>query len=649
MGISLKAFILGIIAVVITCLIISIAELVVHGIPIGALQMPPVAVGLLIFIIGLNAISRRVAKRFSLNAQELLTIYCMMIFSAMISSRAFLQRVIPLLATPPFFSDDTNNWIDLYYPYIKKWLVPFNPDPSIKDPQFVSQRFFEGLKQGESIPWDLWIGPLFYWAVFALLVFGIFLCMASILRKQWVENEKLSFPLAQLPLAMVEDADQKVGFFKNKVTWIGFLIPVIVYTINGLHNVYPTVPEISLFIRLDHYIQNPPWNAIGYTVTFFSYAALGFFFLLPTEILFSLWFFLIFVKLQAVLFAVLNFEPRGMGMYATSQYVGYQMMGAFFILTAYMLYTAKPHLKTVIRSAFGLEKVDDSKEALSNRTAVFGLILCFLGASLWLKSAGMSAWVAMTFLAIFVFIISFVMARSVAEGGMLMTESAFRPLDVYKMFAPASTLGPGNLTTSALIDTTLFVELRNILLTAFLDAFKIGDSVKINLRKFVPILFVSIILAMIIGAIFQIWLPYDRGASNLYWYSYGFSNTIGLRDYESVLRGTDQPVGLTGITFFLIGATFTAFLAYMRYCFFWWPFHPLGYAISASWTMLVFWFPCMIAWAIKVVIMKYGGMKLYIRVRPFFLGLIMSEFCMAIIWTLISYFTDIRAPGFPWP
>ena len=38
-----------------------------------------------------------------------------------------------------------------------------------------------------------------------------------ILRKQWIERERLIFPLAQLPLEMT-----KKSFFKNKLMWLGF-------------------------------------------------------------------------------------------------------------------------------------------------------------------------------------------------------------------------------------------------------------------------------------------------------------------------------------------------------------------------------------------------------------------------------------------
>ena len=86
----------------------------------------------------------------------------------------------------------------------------------------------------------------------------------------------------------------------------------------------------------------------------------------------------------------------------------------------------------------------------------------------------------------------------------------------------------------------------------------------------------------------------------------------------------------------------------MRAAFFWWPFHPLGYALCISWAVSVFWFSCLIAWIIKGLILRYGGMRYYSASRPFFVGMILGEFTMALAWTLINALTGATPPVFPW-
>jgi len=71
--------------------------------------------------------------------------------------------------------------------------------------------------------------------------------------------------------------------------------------------------------------------------------------------------------------------------------------------------------------------------------------------------------------------------------------------------------------------------------------------------------------------------------------------------------------------------------------------------VSASWTMIVFWFPCLVAWVVKGLILRWGGMRLYAKARPFFLGLVLGEFSSAVVWTVFSFITKTPAPFFPWP
>ena len=102
------------------------------------------------------------------------------------------------------------------------------------------------------------------------------------------------------------------------------------------------------------------------------------------------------------------------------------------------------------------------------------------------------------------------------------------------------------------------------------------------------------------------------------------------------------PVGV------LLGAAMTLFLVVMRATLSWWPLHPLGYALAGSWTTVIFWFPCFVAWACKSLSIRYGGMTFYTKARPFFLGMILGEFCFAVFCVLLNIVFKITPPAFPW-
>ena len=61
------------------------------------------------------------------------------------------------------------------------------------------------------------------------------------------------------------------------------------------------------------------------------------------------------------------------------------------------------------------------------------------------------------------------------------------------------------------------------------------------------------------------------------------------------------------VLFIGIGGAFTAFLMIMQRNFIWWPFHVGGYALGASWGMIHVWTSIIVGWALKGVILKYGG------------------------------------------
>ena len=644
-GISFRAIVIGLVLVVAVCFIVTWAELVNGKIQIGFLQMPPVAIGMLFFVILVSRGLRSVKRKLGLSPAELMMMYCMMLVAAMISSRGIMEKIIPLLPTTNYFANSTNRWADLFYPHLKKWMVPF--DPAGQPQQLVAVRFWERLRDGEHVPWDLWAIPLLAWGTLVLLVIFAFLCLAAILRRQWVDNEKLAFPLSQPPLELVrEEAGQSI--LKNKLLWGGTALAASVFAFNGLHNFYPNIPAIRLGIMLNEYLVNPPYNSLTYFPIYISFAAIGFFFLLPSDLLFSLWFFHLLSRLQNVIAVSFNMLIEPMPMYGEPLFISYQTAGAYIVIAAYLFYVSMPHLKKVVRAAFGQEKADDADEFMPYRYAFWGLFLCLGGIVFWCYMAGMSPWVALLEFGVFIFITALIMARSTAEAGLLMTETTFRPVDLYRLFAPVHTLGAANMTMLAFMDTAFLRDQRGLLLTGFMDGLKISDRTNVKRRSLLVVFLIGIVAALLVAGALQIYLPYTRGGNTMYSWIYFSSNQLGLWEYQGHMQWAG-PRSWQGPVFFTVGILVTIVLTYMRAMFHWWPLHPLGYALCVSWSMTVFWFSCFVAWIVKGLILRYGGMRLYMKARPWFLGMILGEFGMAVIWTLINVFTNAPTPDFPWP
>ena len=80
----------------------------------------------------------------------------------------------------------------------------------------------------------------------------------------------------------------------------------------------------------------------------------------------------------------------------------------------------------------------------------------------------------------------------------------------------------------------------------------------------------------------------------------------------------------------------------MRVRFLWWPFHPAGYALAISFAMDYFWFTFLAAWLIKLLIVRHGGLQTHRRLAPFFLGLILGDYVIGSIWSLIGTGLGVR-------
>ncbi len=656
-ALSLRALLIGIICVAITCVVVCFAELVSGSIQVGYLQLPPVVIGMLTLILGVQAVLSRISKRLQLRPHEIFTIYTMMLLASMISSRGLLEKLIPLLVVPDYFANTTNNWRSLFFSHIPKWAVPFNPHGKID--QYVASRFFDSLRPGERLPWNLWVVPLLAWGVFVIFMFTCFLCMAALLRRQWTDNEKLPFPLAQLPLEMVRGQTTSVGgvtregFLKNRVTWLGFSIPAFIFGLNGLHQWYPSVPQIPVDINLMNYFVQPPWNAMLFLHMYFSFAAIGFFYLLPTDLLFSLWFFFLIIRAEDVVTATLGYQPEVMPMYGDIRtFVAYQLIGCYFVLVGYMLWTARPHLAAIWRAAWGRRlptDISDHNELIPYQVAFWGLVIGVLGCAGWLTLFGMSFWLALFEVCVVLFIIEMVMARSTSEGGMLMTETCFRPIDVYRMVGNVQQLGGANLTGLAFLDAAWLRDQRGLPITGFLDSMKFADGVKVKRRSLLAVYGLAFIVAIGVAGYLQIVLPYHFGADQLYSYVYQGNPVWAFNDAQTVLQGNRPPLPWFDTTNFFIGALITILMVVLRAQLLWFPLHPLGYALSGSWTMAVFWWPCMVAWLCKIIILRYGGMNLYSKARPFFLGMVLGEFTMGVLWSIPAIFWHAPTPFFPWP
>ena len=649
-----RTFLLGLPLVVALCCLSVYADMASKVVQFGVLQIAPPAVVALVAFALFNRALVKWAKIKLLNPAELIVIYAMCLVGVMVSTRGIIEKLVPPLAYLPYFSTNENRLAESIGQYMPAWAMPFSPSAAVGNADPAISGFWEG--NGGAVPWATWLGPLVAWGALWACVVWCFLCLATLLRKQWVDNEQLKFPLTALPLALARDEFEGQPFFSNPMMWAGALFAFCVFGINGLAANFPDVPKIVTDLALTPYLSERPWNAVDYTQLFFSLAAVGFAYFLPTDLLFSLWFFFVLTRLQDAASVQMGGLPTSIGTHNARIWTGFQAAGAYLVLVGTWARIGWPSFKVILQSAwlgrrnraYLGEAGDDSGELFSYRAAVIGLILSFGGIVLWLSLAGLNPWLALAQMGIYIFFIAIVMSRAVSEAGLLMTETSFLPSHLIALITPLSGVGPHNAAMLGLSNATLTRELRGVLLSPFMDAQKMAAEVGLKPRALRWPLLGSIALSFGVSAALFLFLNYQQGGLALY--PYPTRSAANMFNHAAAIgSGSGFVADSTAYGGFAVGIVVTLLLVWSRAQFAWFPLHPLGYALAPTWPMVCFWFPFMVAWVLKSGVLKFGGIETYRRLAPFMLGLIVGEFSAAVFWSLGNILRGWNAPSFPWP
>ena len=584
-----------------------------------------------------NFLSTLWRRSAALNRRELLVVYVMMIVASAIPEMGLAEELLPIIAGAFYYATPENQWAELFHPYIKDWLV-------VRDSEAI-QQFFEGAPKGQPLPWGAWREPLMYWLPFLIVLSFVMICLMVMVRRQWMERERLIYPLVQTPLEMVQE-DPKGGivnpFFKNPLMWAGFALPVIVSTINGLHNYYSFIPGLQIVSSV------PLFRRMVSLIIRLSFPMVGFSYLINLDIAFSLWFFNIVANTQKGILGVLgitNIERLDYGAGATPS-LAHQGIGALVVLVVLGLWVGRSHLKDVFRKAFrGDADVDDSDEIMSYRVAVFGALGGMIFMTLWMWQSGLAFWASIVFVLV-AFLIFIGLTRVVVESGAAEAVASSISSSVLVSAVGSTVLGPLGMTSVA-FTYVWCADIRSFVMASAGNGLKLSDELGRRKRPLFWAMLATVVVALG-GAIWMIMrMSYAHGGINLNsWFFRG--NILAPFNYITYYLKTPSTVNWWGWIHTVIGGGVMVALIFARQHFLWWPLHPVGYPIGCVWLMDQMWFSIFLAWLIKAVALKYGGPVLYRRLRPFFLGMVLGQFVIAGTWLIIDYFTGMTDNSIFW-
>ncbi|MGB1719224.1 MAG: DUF6785 family protein, partial [Candidatus Latescibacterota bacterium] len=207
-GLTLRSLILGLAQVFVVCLGAPYAIWVLGSSEI-TWSFFPISVGFfLVCVLFLNALIKSFWPHSALKPAEIITVVVMGLVTTGIPI-FMMGFVLSIPTTPYYLASAENQWGTYVVPHLPAWLLPSNEGLAMT-------WFFEGLPIGEPIPWgtllSAWTMPLFWWLSFIWTLYFVCFCLVVILRKQWVERERLAYPLMEVPQSLVANADGPARF-----------------------------------------------------------------------------------------------------------------------------------------------------------------------------------------------------------------------------------------------------------------------------------------------------------------------------------------------------------------------------------------------------------------------------------------------------
>ncbi len=586
-----------------------------------------------------NLLLRKGGKRAGLTASEMLIIYSMLAVSVCVSGYGMMQFLVNILPSGPYNQTPANHY-DRFLHYVPTYLVPH-------DPAVINDFYRGGTTLYRADILRDWAVPVLVWSLFLFAMCWVTLCLSALVRKQWTDEEKLSFPLVYLPLEMAQGGAGHTPFYANRLMWTGFAIAGLLESINYLNYFYPSLPSVPIkpsvpAFQIDALLASaPPWDKVGSLRLAFYPFAIGIGYLLSLEVSFSCWFFFLLTRMENVLSAAWGLNSGAHGGTAQWPFIPEQGVGSFLALALVLLWRARKPLGNALRAGWDkavAADTDDPGSPLSPRAALWGGLVGIVLLTAFLSVIGLPVWASIAFWVVY-FLFLLVVTRIVVEAGAGWVWGPYSaPVHAVLIDAVGTApLGDRGLTQFAYLNW-FEQEFRDSPMPQQLMAMKMGVDTQTPRRQ----LLWALLIAAAISGVVAFWaflhMYYEFGAASAkvrpVLQGIGSNN---LKMVDNWLKNPKAPdtAALGGMAG---GAIIVVALATLRQTFTWWPLHPIGYALAGTASMEYMWCPFLVAWALKALTLRYGGVKAYRQALPFFLGLILGDYAVPTLWGLWGTF-----------
>ncbi|MDO8684351.1 MAG: hypothetical protein Q7N50_12805 [Armatimonadota bacterium] len=552
--------------------------------------------------------------------KELLFGYIVLTATVPIVGFGGLSFIVQGMGYVAFFADSHPQWA--------RFVTHLTGLPVLHDPDAI-RRLYMG---GGSVPWRAWVIPIVFWSAYLLLMSGIWLSLAGIMRRIWIHQERLTFPIATMPLQITDPRDD---IFRRPIFWIGFVIPVVLQSLLVLHDWVPAVPAVQLkAVNVAPLIfTSPPWNAIpAFNVGFYP-MAIGLAYFIPSEVSFSCWFLYVLMTLVYLVMAIFN--PEGgapaIGVGVGSPHFPYpheQAAGAWIAFAGLILWGSRRHLRTVLKS------IPAEERAAIGRLWFTGSACALLCAGIMMVM-GVKPVIALGIILIYVaYVLSGARVRATA-GGQWTFAPLWTPHHIMTSITGTAGMGDKALVAGGHFDL-VHVDIRAQSLPYLMEGLYIAEKSGIKWRTVLTWVGIGCVTALAFGWITSLNKLYSVGAATAKANPYPLAKAAVCFDGVDRLLTSGASGYRTGVIAMGFGAGITLLLAWIRSMGLY-GLHPVGYVLCNTLTIRAFAVPFFIAWLIKVGVMHWGGHKGYRASVPLFVGVVLGDVVVQAVWALVGW------------
>jgi hypothetical protein len=498
---------------------------------------------------------------------------------------------------------------------------------------------------GGPVDWVAWFPAASFTFLLYFIMFILGLSQMSLLRRRWIEVERVPYPVA---IAMWEGIRNAYGFNevrRRRPFLIGLAVGLIITLQIMFTALFPWWPDILGWrangvspigcVRTN--VGDPSWTIASQLVAFMrwnmqpiNYAIA---YLVPLDVLFTAWFLWIIFMIAAQVAYYMGYYTGALNYSGCCRVLGWGgikispnwgppiywswmcLTGGMVALAVMMLWYSRDYLREVVRAALGRPspyiKETEIREPLSYRVAFTLLVLGCILFIAFMVSLQMDLLMGSVLFIFGGFLYPIVdsYAQGLTGGGYAWGRVLWPSWPLHLVYSRHPGYTPGLCMGILIMEAEVDAPSGALVAwtTCTMSLFRVADTSGIHPRQIVKLLLMTVIIAYPITIAFRIWWAHYLGARFPH-YTNAFANFGLMEGYYNLVPPAEELA-----TPIVAGFIITVLLFILRARFAWWPLHPMGFLISGgqyqTWTGT--WTNFLAAWVLKWLTLKIGGSKAY--------------------------------------